>query len=536
MKKRIFSVLLVLTMLAGLMVGCGKKTEEVSGDGATLTVGIPQNASVTNYDENAFTKYIEEQLDINIEFVFFNSSSTNYLQQLSLMASSNEKMPDILWGFQGMDNTTRNEFGDAGYFLDLTDLIEKHGTNYKAHLEQLPKEVQSRIMAKGTASSGGFYGMPLYSCTVVDNVQNMTYINQTWLDKVGMSAPTTVDELYNVLKAFKEKDPNGNGKADEIPIFGRTGMSMNICDYIINAFVYYNHSNDINVTDGKVWAPFASDEYRQALVYMNKLFDEGLLSELCFSVTSTTEEIALNTPSNETALVGIWQGHPSLSADETNKVMKEYVALNALGDETGKGGYLVISSDGLGFTSFITKDCKNPDLAMKFLDFFYADETVTCMRHGEKGVDWVEEGGSNFYTDNATFTAKNSEVFFSGNKTWCINGLGILTYENYLTADAGSEALDAETTRLLSGLWSFAKDAKEPEELTEGLPYTQEEMEESAEIITMLRSYIVEARNYFVNGTTDPSNDADWSTYLKELDKLGLPKYLDIVQAAYDRQ
>ncbi len=533
MTKKIFSTILVLSMLASLLIGCGKN--EVSGDGATLTVGIPQNANVTNYDENALTKYIEEKLDINIEFVFFNNSSEYYLQQLSLMAASNEKMPDVLWGFQGMDNTTRNEFGDAGYFLDLTDLIDKHGTNYKEHLEQLPAEMQDRIKAKGTASSGGFYGMPLYQVTLVDNVQNMTYINQTWLDKVGMKAPTTVDELYKVLKAFKEQDPNGNGKADEIPMFGTTGMGMNICDYVINAYVYYNHTNDINVTDGKVWAPYTTDEYRQALIFLNKLFKEGLLSELCFSVSSTTEEIALHTPTNETALVGIWEGHPSLSADSTNKVMKEYVGLNALKDETGKGGYFVISADTLGFTSFITKDCKNPDLAMKFLDFFYADETIKCMRHGEKGVDWVEEGGTNFYTDNATFTAKNSEVFFNGNKTWCINGLGILTYENYISASEGQDTMTTETTRVLNQLWTYANEAKKPEEVTEGLPYTQEEMEERSEVVSMIRSYVVEARNYFVNGTNDPSKDSDWNKYLKELDKLGLQKHLDITQAAYDR-
>ena len=229
--------------------------------------------------------------------------------------------------------------------------------------------------------------------------------------------------------------------------------------------------------------------------------------------------------------------------------MKEYVGLNALKDETGKGGYLVVSADTLGFTSFITKDCKNPELAMKFLDFFYADETIKCMRHGEKGVDWIEEGGSNFYTDNATFTGvkintespifcwlpDNAEVFFNGNKTWCINGLGILTYENYISANEGPEALNSETTRVLNDLWDYAKDAKKPEEVTEGLPYTQEEMEERSEIATMIRSYVVEARNYFVNGTTDPSKDADWNAYLKELDKIGLQKHFEITQAAYDR-
>lgn len=536
MKKRIISMLLAAMMMVGTFTGCGNKTEDVSGDGQTLTIGIPQSANVTSYDENALTKYIEQSLDINLKFVYFNSSSENYLQQLTLMASSNESMPDVLWGFSGMDNNTRNEFGDAGYFLDLTDLIDKYAPNYKAQFEKLTEKEQKRITNRGTSDSGHFYSMPLYSMQAVDDLQNMMFINQTWLDKVGMSAPTSVDELYNVLKAFKEQDPNGNGKADEIPLFGTAGLGMNVCDYVINAYVYYDTNNEFNVTDGKLWAPFTTDEYREAVIFLNKLCKEGLLSELSFSVTSTTEQIALHTPANNTALVGIWQGHPSLATDKSSPLVADYVALGSLGDATGKGGYTVIKPNTLSWCSFITKDCKNPELAMKLLDFFYADETVTRVRHGEKDVDWKEAEGTNIYGTASKFNVINSDVFFKGDRTWCINGNAILTYDNYIAGTETTNEADKENTRLTQGLWDIMKDAKTPEKLVRELTYTAEEYESRSEYNAMIKQHIVEARNYFILGTKDPSNDADWQQYLNDLEKLGLPEYMKIMQTAYDRQ
>ena len=59
--------------------------------------------------------------------------------------------------------------------------------------------------------NGEIYGMPYKSVTAIDNNQGMLYINQNWLDKLGLQIPKTTDELYNVCKAFATQDPNGNG-------------------------------------------------------------------------------------------------------------------------------------------------------------------------------------------------------------------------------------------------------------------------------------------------------------------------------------
>ena len=121
--------------------------------------------------------------------------------------------------------------------------------------------------------TGAYYGMPrVNDCETTDQLQSMMHINKTWLDKLGLETPTTIDELRTVLQAFKTQDPNGNGQPDEVPMLGKEG----IINYITNAFVLY-HQNQFNVTNGKVWDPVTTKEYREALIYANQLVKDDLL-------------------------------------------------------------------------------------------------------------------------------------------------------------------------------------------------------------------------------------------------------------------
>ena len=196
--KRVISILLVLAMSLSIFVGCGGNSGK--GGDNKLTVGIPLYGSVSDFDDNALTKYVKEQLGCELEFVSYVSNASKRMQQLTLQATGGQELPDVFWGWQQMSITTISEFGEAGYLQDLTDLIDKYADNYKEQFAKLSKDEQEYILSRGTTDSGGFYGMPLYTgFDYMDHLQNVMYINKTWLDAVGMSVPTTVDELYNVF-------------------------------------------------------------------------------------------------------------------------------------------------------------------------------------------------------------------------------------------------------------------------------------------------------------------------------------------------
>lgn len=529
MKKKVVALLLVTVMLLGCLTGCGGKDKRKGGD-STLTVGIPQRSTVSDYDDNAFTKYVEEKLGMELEFVYFSSEPGEYKQQLTLATGAGEELPDVLWGFTDLGRSTINQFGEDGYFIDLTDLIEKHAVNYKNQLSTISEAERNLIKIMGTNSSNGcFYGMPTYTSSMVaDYMQNMMTINQEWLDKVGMTAPTNVDELYSVLKAFKTKDPNGNGQDDEVPI-----LSSDIMYYIINAYVYYNYTYPYNVTDGKVWNPVATNEYRQALIYLNKLYKEELFSSL--NLTATFTDIKnLVSGSGSTARVGIWSGHPLNLTTSKCEILDEYVALAPLGDATGKGGYGVQQPNYLVYGGFITKDCEDTEAAMKFFDLFYLDETAMRLRHGEKDVDWEEGTGTSYYGTEAIIRVINPNAVLEGSQTWGNTGTTFMNPKNNLAISVAGVGREAEIGRLCGEHMDNMNGFKRPTERIEYLAYNDDEQAIRDELEKGYSGYVHEARCFFINGDLDPSSDKDWNDYLKQLEKYGASKLLEITQSAYD--
>ena len=531
--KRIISGLLVLIMLCGLLTGCGGKKKNQSTPSGTLKVGIPQKISVTDYNENAFTKYIKENTGINLEFVFFSSTASEYKQQLSLMAASNEEFPDVLLGFYNLGTNTVNAYGEDGYFLDLTDLIEEHGTAFKDQYSKMDDKTKKYVdLRMHNPDDGLIYGMPFVMYTTVDHVQSVTYINQKWLDAVGMKAPTNIDELYKVLRAFKTQDPNGNGVADEIPMLG----SNAIMDYVINAYVYYEESHQYNVADnGKIYAPYITNEYRDALKTLNKMCKEGLYSDMSFTISSKTELKNLYTPSDGVAQVGIICGHPSSNTNTFNAVLDEYTALAPLGDETGKGGYLVVSDDIVSLSGFITKDCEDTALAMKLLDFFYLDETVTRMRRGEKDVDWEVKGGVDITGIEVPNSTINGQAFFEGNQTWNMNILGVLTPENFSVAMETSDKGETRAAKLLAESHQIMMNYPVKDKTVRNLEYTAAEYEVKEEYESTINSYVLEQAKLFVMGTSNINSDSDWNAYVKQIEELRISEVLKIKQSAYDR-
>ena len=525
--KRIISILLVTAMAMSMLVGCGSKTTS-KGDNK-LTVGIPLYGSVADFDESGLTKYVEEQLGCELEFVTYVSNSAERMQQLTLQATGGQELPDVFWGWQESSSVTIGEFGEAGYFQDLTDLIDKYAVNYKEQFAKLSKDEQEYILSRGTTDDGGFYGMPLYTgFDYIDHAQNIMYINKTWLDNLGLQAPTNIDELYEVLKAFKSKDPNGNGSADEIPMMGR-----GIANYVINAYQYFDNDYPADVNNGKVSAPYITDNYRQALITLNEWCKKGYYSDLSITLSTANEIKALITPNNGTARVGIWCGHPLSYTNVASPILEEYVALAPLADATGAGGYMVVHPQTLMFCSFISRDCENTELAMKLLDLFYTDEAVTRMRYGEKDVNWkyIEEGSAkNALGDDATFEVLEAEVEASDNN-WGINGNSIFTSQNYLPAHDEANQSD----RLCAEAWNIQKNANVKKETIARMDYNDEEMDQRQKLEGLIKSEVGSARDLFITGTKDPSDDAQWNAYLKSLDELQLNDLMNLFQKVYDK-
>lgn len=193
-------------------------TDTKIGNGETLVIGIQTNALVTDYEDNFQTKKLEEDLGINIEFYMLPSSAEDCKTKLSLMATGGETLPDIIMVDGVMSAEQVLDYGSKGIFIPLNDYIADE--SMCPYFSAIPEEDMETIMTAITSADGNIYCLPKFETSTWNMTPNRYYINGAWLDKLGLEVPTTTEELHEVLKAFVQNDPNGNGIADEIGVYG----------------------------------------------------------------------------------------------------------------------------------------------------------------------------------------------------------------------------------------------------------------------------------------------------------------------------
>lgn len=517
--------------------------EPAEAERPTLTIGVMQNPNTVDYETNDFTRYLEDSLNVNLDFVFFSGTDINdAATQLALMISGGETLPDILWGFDGLDLNVVHEYGEDGYLLDISDYFtEETAPNVMAQIQNAPEQDRDKILQYGRdPSNGALYAFPYYADPGIDNCSAHVEVNTAFLEALGMSTPTTVDEVYDYLKAVVENDPNGNGVADEIGAIGYSGYCADLVQFIINAYVYCNDKYFFNATDGQIWAPYNTDEYRQALIYVNQLVKDGLLNTMTFTIPESggeSEIIPYITPSDQVAITGLIGGHLMLVSESENPVILDYEPIVPLKAETDKGGYAAYNASTLTYVTMITTDCENPDLAFKLLDFLSHPDSIRRMRYGTEGQGWeaVTEGTS-AYGNPANVRVLDSSVWSTqNNQTWHTMGAVISTSGNLSNLFEVDDSWASRRNVNCYAVMNAYEQAPVPAEVVGDLVYTAEESEVVAEVSQILKDYVKEARALFATGAMDPNSDADWQRYLDALEGQGLSSYIEAAQAAYTR-
>ena len=271
-KKQVTAFLLAAVLgVSALMTGCGdsKKKEETAGkEGGSKEFTAFMFLSGTPFNEDwEVWKEIEKETGVKLKGVVASSNS-DYSTAFQNMVASGQ-LADII----ACESTSDLEkLGKDGGMLPLNDLIDEHAPNIKKMLEEDPN-----FKYQTTAEDGNIYNIPLGK-----ELQSSQFywIRQDWLDKLGLAVPTTVDELHDVLLAFKNNDPNGNGKADEIPLFDRSATSENeMGEYL----ALWDSSTGFYPRDGKMAFEPITENYKLAVSNLANWYKEGLIDPEIFT-------------------------------------------------------------------------------------------------------------------------------------------------------------------------------------------------------------------------------------------------------------
>lgn len=542
--KKFLAIFLALTVVLGLCA-CGGGSSSNGGHGLTedgrvkLSVGIGTNAMITSLEDNAFTRWIEEECGVEITFVEY-AGGTDIKTQISTTIAANQELPDILWG-TSIDRDTAIRYGKDGYFVDLAPYYADKEGKAKNFWDRIENELdpanRELVVSKMADEDGHIYGAGGILISPFDNQAWQVFINTKWLDAVGMEKPTNADELYAVLKAFKDKDPNGNGQPDEIPLMGSdTGvMCSDVIGWIVNMFLYYNPGRPYAVDEnGKLSEQlYLTDEYRDALRFLNKLYKEGLLSPLTWT-TSAQEMKQITTPSAGTALCGIFVGHPTSTTTRGSKVLYEYEPLETW-------GYFRTKDEDFSWNYYITESCQDVDKAFEVFMAAASYEGSMRGRYGEYGVNWTEAdpGTIDQLGDPAKYKILHDVAGEQHAQRWGKYGPVIIVGDENECAqvdDTDDEWFNYKI-KLLREHYLLGVEAakKNPERICPPLSYTDAEDEERSMIATNVSGKVSEDEMDFITGVLDINNDAVWAKHKADAKALGSDKLVEMAQVAYDR-
>jgi ABC-type glycerol-3-phosphate transport system substrate-binding protein len=542
--------LLALTLAAcsggGSNTEQGKPLPTISGNpDITLNVFAPQSAD-TNLATNDFTKLMKQKFNLTIKWqtTTFDGGPSKEKRQISLASGD---YPDLYLLIPWVDQFTPAELiklGKQGVVVPLNQLIDQYAPNIKKALDSTPE-----WKAMATAPDGKIYGMPqwvdCFHCSYPDKL----WMNSAWLKKLGLEQPKTTEDLRKVLQAFKTQDPNGNGKADEIALSANVRDSL--IPYLMDAFIYdpqgQNNSGGNNTTlvlnNGKVDVQANKDGWREGLRYINSLYKEGLIDKGAF----TQNPDAMQQQGNHSGSVILGAGtvmHSGIfvtigAADGRDK---QYDAVPPLTGPNGANfaSYVFPSIPGATFVLTSKATPEKQIQAIKMLDYIFTDEGQNNGQFGTEGKAWTKPGPGDVALDKS-LKPSFRQIPLKPGSTPRNSGWGPLAQYNNTAKYRNSEAISTDANSQAGyerKLFDATKLYAGHEDKAQIYPFWKVWIDPSlasevATLQTNLENYIQQNALQFVTGSKNL--DTDWDAYVKGLDGLGLKRYLEIQQTAYDK-
>lgn len=525
--KKLLSVLLVLALLVPFSAVLADDFTYPMDGSVTLSWFASEgfgdiNQAYATPSESPFHVGLSEMTGVNIEWSVRAAGSDSVPAMNLVLAGAT--LPDIIFGQPLMVDAER--LIDEGSIIDITPYIEKWAPNYYALLQSNPEYDKAM-----KTDSGQYYGFGFFREA---GGWNDTYegpvIRKDWLDECGLEAPVTISDWDNVLKVFNEKygavlafawNPRfrDSGIAGAFGAHGTAGQPGSLYRYFID-------------DDGKVQFSMAQTEWLDYMLKLNEWWTAGLLDQDILTTDDTTIRTkALNNVMGisftSMGQMSTWRKEAADTANGGNGA--DWIGFQYPTADDGSNA-MVFGGQGIGaMVACITGDCPEEKIetAMRLLDYAYTEEGFLYWNFGKQGVTWdYDENGEPAFLPVVTEDPDGLSAAISkySGSTWsgsCIQATKLLYMKN------SPESIEA------NNLWFYPnEDIAGKGKLPSGITLTADESDEITNIESALSTYVPEMCAKLITGE---ATAADWDNYVNELNKMGLPRALEIRQAAYDR-
>lgn len=378
-KKTLKSSASILAAAMVVMSGSGISNVSAQEDGEALidelVIMAPTFETTAPPADNGWELAMEELTGKKVQINWV--PNVNYSDRMNVTLASNAT-PHIMT-IQGKDPGFLNS-AEAGAFWDLTEYIPQY--------ENLSKVNEDVLL--NSSVNGTIYGIP----RTRDVMRSTAIIRTDWLENLGLEVPTTVDELYDVMYAFSHDDPDGNGEDDT------TGMIVTTYTGPFDTLsIWMGAPNVWGVEDGQIIPAFSTDEYKESLNLLRKMYEEGLINE-DFTTLSPDDWDAAMFNGQGGVILDVYSRAMAINnlfLDQAGEEQGQYVEitgtlLDSEGNEYGQptdgySGILAISKQSVPTEEELHE-------VLTFLDTLTTPEGVNLLNHGIEGVTYnLDEDG-----------------------------------------------------------------------------------------------------------------------------------------------
>lgn len=487
--KRFMALVLVLMMAFSLLPSA--RAEDV----VTYTGFALQRADGHTYLESLPIQTTLEDAGIQLEL---DSIPGSFVEEKRNLLLNGGGYPDF---FLNADVDVEWYGAQEGILMPLEDLIAEYAPNMKAYIDEMDAwEFLS-------CTDGHVYGVPTFGELVARD--ELLWVNKNWLENLNLSMPQSLEDVKNVLRAFKEQDANGNGDpTDEIPLMSTDADFIHFFNYYDWKFNY--EFRLVVRDDGNVDFFPLTKEFKDLTAYVADLYQNKLINDDCFTLAGDAGAALVQT----TDTVGMFFSKWGTDVVSSAKLL-DYCVVTPWCDS-------VEVSNGISRNYFVITDaCEQPEKLIVWLDQFFTEEGSNLVHLGIKGQTYdIDENGNWYYLTNENQSADYIRGVLTG---------GLPTYQTdfYQYKDAGSDLISAYSRQQCGDASKHAGLSMLP------LNFTDEELQLGLPIMIDANTYFPQYMANVMTGQLDL--ETSWPEFQETLQNMQAPVLEDVLQACYDR-
>jgi len=308
--------------------------------------------------------------DLQIQWV----PNGTYDEKFNATIASGQMPMVILTSVTPFNSNLKGAMRD-GYFWELGPYLKE--------FPNLEKALNPQVL-KNTAVGGKTYGLNRARSLVGDGMIYRT----DWLNNLGLKPPTTLDEMYEVIKAFATQDPDGNGQHDTIGLAEE--KSVRGFKFILAAA---GGGNVWEVKEGKIVPAHESQAYIDAMNWYKRLYDEKLINQ-DFAITERTQNI----DNGNKGLFGFRLGDNDFIARHSELFkLNPNAELDTSSILNGANGQKLLMDNGLSGSFLIPKETVKTEAELKrilqYFDTLSTPEGQNIFEWGIEGVHYTVKDG-----------------------------------------------------------------------------------------------------------------------------------------------